>query len=171
MRVHRVSARLYRSDQPSLDDLEALRAMGVDTVINLRREEGAVWRRERDRAHALGMRFVHFPFYGIFGAKRAFLDSILTELARAENGTLLVHCKNGRDRTSLVVGLYRVLHDGVSPEASWRDDFVAFGHDPDRPTPPWDGRVTNWFFGNVRRAFVAHLRAHGVAVGEGFTRG
>lgn len=158
MKLSKVNDRLYRSDQPTLGDLDALCALGITTIINLRRESAATWRAEGERARRLGMRFYHFPFYGIFGARTAFLDSILRELARPENGVILVHCRNGQDRTSLVVGLHNVLHGGRSPEESWALDFVSHGHDPDNPAPHWRPRVRRFFYGNVRRTFLRHLK-------------
>lgn len=160
MRLHRVNDRLFRSEQPGLDELDQLKAEGIDTIVNLRKEEAALIRAERRRAEELGMRFLHFPFYGIFGADDAFLDSVLAEVRRPENGVVLVHCKNGRDRTSLIVGLDDVLSHGTSVEEAWERDFVAFGHDPDRPMPPWNNPFIRGFFENVRRTFRRYLATH-----------
>lgn len=155
--LHRVHERIYRSGQPALEDLPRLKQLGVDTVINLRRENAPLRRREREACRALGMRFFSFPFYGIFGADSAFLDAVLEALEDPANGTVLVHCKNGRDRTSLVIGLWRTLRMGASMEQAWAQDFVAFGHDPDRPTGFWSSYLGNYLFRNVRRAFEAHV--------------
>jgi uncharacterized protein (TIGR01244 family) len=159
MKLHRVNDRLYRSNQPSSGDLETLRALGIDTIINLRREDARTERAEGERVRKLGMRYFHFPFYGVFGARTAFLDAILREVARPENGTVLVHCRNGQDRTSLIIGLHNVLQGGSSIEQSWAEDFVAFGHDPDCPPPPWRSRFRSFFYRNFRRTFLRHLRA------------
>ncbi|MEO7327079.1 MAG: sulfur transferase domain-containing protein [Minicystis sp.] len=162
MKLSRVNERLYRSDQPSLGDLEDLRAMGIETIINLRREDARLWRAEGERARELGMRFFHFPFYGVFGARTKFLDAILREMTRPENGVVLVHCLNGQDRTSLLIGLHNVIHGGSSADQSWAADFVAHGHDPDRPPPRWRSGVRHFFYRNFRRTFHRHLaaRAH-----------
>ncbi|MEP7124930.1 MAG: sulfur transferase domain-containing protein [Byssovorax sp.] len=158
MKLSRVTPRLYRSDQPTLDDLEELRSLGINTIINLRREAPELWRAERARALELGMRFYHFPFYGIFGARTALLDAILREIDRPDNGVVLVHCKNGQDRTSLVIGLYRVVHEGSTLEEAWGRDFVAYGHDPDNPPSVWVNRWANFFYRNIRRTFHRHAQ-------------
>jgi protein tyrosine/serine phosphatase len=158
MRLHKVNDRLYRSDQPAIDELGDLRERGVSTIISLRREERALMMLERERAQALGMRFFHFPFYGIFGASSSLLDAILAEVSRPENGVVLVHCKNGRDRTSLVVGLYRALMEGAPVDEVWASDFVAFGHDPENPAPEWASPVTLYFYQSIRRTFLRHVR-------------
>jgi protein tyrosine/serine phosphatase len=158
MKLTRVNERLWRADQPATTDLEQLHELGIRTIVNLRREEGRTIAAERRAAEMLGMRFLNFRFYGIFGASTRFLDAILAELHRPENGGVLVHCKNGCDRTSLVIGLYRVLFEGWDPDRAWREEFVRHGHDPDNPRSPWKPRWRLWFYANVRRTFFRHLR-------------
>jgi protein tyrosine/serine phosphatase len=158
MRLTRVNSRLWRADQPALDDLPRLGDLGIRTIVNLRREDSTLIAAERRAAEALGIRFFNFRFFGIFGASTRFLDAILAEVHRPENGPVLVHCKNGCDRTSLVIGLYRVLFEGWNPERAWEEEFVQHGHDPDNPRSPWKPRWRLWFYGNVRRTFLRHLR-------------
>lgn len=158
MKLTRVNHRIWRADQPALTDISRLHELGVRTIVNLRREESRVVRAERHVAQELGMRFFNFRFFGIFGASTRFLDAILAEVHRPENGAVLVHCKNGCDRTSLVIGLYRVLFEGWEPERAWREEFVGHGHDPDNPRSAWRPGWKLWFYGNVRRTFHRHLR-------------
>ena len=83
-----------------VDDLELPRDVRVPIL-----DDDAARQEERD-AKALGMKFVHAPFYGVFGQSDAFYEKIVGELKK---GGVYVHCLHGRDRTSLVVALYRVL--------------------------------------------------------------
>lgn len=159
-RFGKVTDSLYRGGQPSLAFVAELNELGVKTIINLRREDGATRRAEQREAERLGMRFFHFPFYGIFGASRRFLDAVLVEVARPDNGVVYVHCKNGADRTSLVVGSHRVAHHGWSAERAWRDEFVAYGHDPDNPPSVWTAAWKNFFYRNVQRAFLRYAGEH-----------
>jgi protein tyrosine/serine phosphatase len=41
----------------------------------------------------------------------------------SKGGGVLVHCTHGQDRTGLVVGVYRVKHDGWSKDKAW-DEMV-----------------------------------------------
>jgi protein tyrosine phosphatase (PTP) superfamily phosphohydrolase (DUF442 family) len=123
-RFARVTPGLYRGGQPTRKHLEQLKALGVDTVINLRRENDDAWREERRHAGELGMRFLHFPFYGVFGADVVFLEKILAEMKK---GNVYVHCKHGRDRTSLLIALYRVMHEGWEPALAWKLEAVDYG--------------------------------------------
>jgi protein tyrosine/serine phosphatase len=126
-RFAHVGDQLYRGGQPSRRHLEALWVLGVRTVINLRREERKLWRAEQQAAEALGMKFFRFPFYGVFGAKEAFLEEILAQMS---TGGLYIHCKHGRDRTSLLIALYRVYHEGWDPEVAWQREVLAYGYQP-----------------------------------------
>ena len=45
------------------------------------------------------------------------------------SGPVYVHCSHGRDRTGLVVGLYRVFVDGLSPDLAYAE-MVATGFRP-----------------------------------------
>lgn len=123
---------IYRGGQPDAADLARMRALGVDTIINLRRENRGERRREKRTAEALGIRVLEFPFYGVFGADDEFLGEILRQTTDPENGSVYVHCKNGRDRTSLVIALYRVLYQGWDADEAWNYEVLAFGHQPTR---------------------------------------
>lgn len=123
-RFARVAPRIFRGGQPTRAHLELLASLGVGTVINLRRENRDVWRQEELDACELGMKFERYPFYGVFGADELFLVQIVEELKK---GSVYVHCKHGRDRTSLVVALYRVMVDGWDPALAWQSEAIDYG--------------------------------------------
>jgi protein tyrosine phosphatase (PTP) superfamily phosphohydrolase (DUF442 family) len=123
-RFARVSEGVYRGGQPTRKDLEALRELGVRTVINLRREDRDAWRQEEANARELGMKFLHFPFYGVFGADDLFLQGIIEQM---KQGNVYVHCKHGRDRTSLLISLYRVIVEDWEPKVAWKLEAVDYG--------------------------------------------
>jgi protein tyrosine/serine phosphatase len=126
----RVSPTLYRGGEPSARDLGLLRALGVTKIVDLRRESLGGRRAERAEARRLGIDYVEYPFYGVFGVDLRFLHRILLELEAPSGGAVYVHCDNGRNRTSLVVALHRVVADGWSPEIAWEREALAFGHRP-----------------------------------------
>jgi protein tyrosine phosphatase (PTP) superfamily phosphohydrolase (DUF442 family) len=123
-RFARVAEGVYRGGQPTRMDLQQLHALGVRTVVDLRREDADAWQKEEHDATALGMKFVHCPFYGVFGQTDAFYDRIVGELRK---GGVYVHCKHGRDRTSLVVALYRVVVEAWDPKVAWKLEVVDYG--------------------------------------------
>lgn len=143
-RFAEVRAGIYRGGQPSRRHLEALQALGVRTVISLRRESRRGWQEEKRHVQQLGMRWLRFPFYGVFGADVAFLREILDEMGR---GGVYIHCKHGRDRTSLLVALYRVWFEKWHPEEAWKLEVLDFGYQPSR------------FYRLIRRSFDRFVRA------------
>jgi protein tyrosine/serine phosphatase len=143
-RFAQVREGIYRGGQPSRRHLEALQGLGVRTVISLRREARRGWQEEKRHAQQLGMRWLRFPFYGVFGADAAFLQEILREMGR---GGVYIHCKHGRDRTSLLVALYRVWFEKWHPEEAWKLEVLDFGYQPSR------------FYRLIRRSFDRFVSA------------
>jgi len=123
-RFARVDDALYRGGQPSRRHLELLRALGVRTIVNLRREDARQWLQEELDARQLGFEFFHFPFYGVFGADERFVMNILQVVRR---GRVYLHCKHGRDRTSLIVALYRVMQEGWDAHEAWQREAIDYG--------------------------------------------
>jgi protein-tyrosine phosphatase len=74
------------------------------------------------------MKFLHFPFYGIFGASREFLERILGEMRDPANGMVYIHCQRGRDRSSLLVALHLVTDHAWDPELAWRQAVLDYGY-------------------------------------------
>jgi protein tyrosine/serine phosphatase len=127
VRFARVTTDLFRGGQPHRGHLELLHAVGVRTIVCLRREAAPVWRAEAAAAERLGMRFCHFPWYGIFGAGDQLIDGVLAAMSDVSEGRVYVHCKRGRDRTSVVVALYRVLVEGWAPHVAWQREVLDYG--------------------------------------------
>jgi protein tyrosine phosphatase (PTP) superfamily phosphohydrolase (DUF442 family) len=151
-RFARVTEGIYRGGQPSAGHLEALYALGVRTVINLRREDAEAWQQEERQARALGMAFMHYPFYGIFGADERFLQGIVEQM---KAGAVYVHCKHGRDRTSLLVALYRVLVESWEPRLAWRLEAIDYGS------------AQTYFYRQLRIVFDRMVKRHPPALAGG----
>jgi protein tyrosine phosphatase (PTP) superfamily phosphohydrolase (DUF442 family) len=108
-----VDSGLARGSQPNEHGIAALAGRGFRTVVSLRQDKD-----ERARVTAAGMRYVEIPMkIGPFGAPapteaqaRAFLDAVTDSAGRPA----FVHCHHGRDRTGVMVALYRVEVSGWS---------------------------------------------------------
>jgi protein tyrosine/serine phosphatase len=144
----------------------AVLAHGVRTIIDVRTpvelEQDPPAFRDEDNA---GVRCLHLPFFlndEQFDAElratnspaevyRLFLDrwseavaAIVTALARAPEGGVLIHCYSGKDRTGVIVALVLALMgvpDDVIVEdyaltddnlRSWYDEMLAQTEDPER---------------------------------------
>ena len=111
---------LARGSRPDANAVASLAGRGFRTVVSLRRDD-----EERARVTAAGMRYVEIPMkIGPFGAPvpteaqvLAFLDAVTDTAARP----VYVHCKHGRDRTGVMVALYRVRVSGWAAEDAERE--------------------------------------------------
>jgi tyrosine-protein phosphatase SIW14 len=110
-RFQQVSERLYRGAQPRDGGLGRLNELGINTIINLRGANKQT-RAEEAEARALGLNYfnVELPKWG--RPQDARVKRILEIIAAPENGRVLVHCRDGVDRTGMMVAIYRMTHEG-----------------------------------------------------------
>ena len=126
-------------------DYETLRARGVRTIVSL----GVLpWNvaRERSQAHRNG--FVFRNFFVIPSPLEPSDRSIKGALLALHDPTLrpvFIHCHLGRDRTAMVVGLYRIYYEGWTPEAAW-DEMLRTGF------------KVSWTLSGLRRYFWSHTQ-------------
>lgn len=114
--VREVDDRLITSGQPTEEQLRAVAAAGIDTVINLAPHDSAnALRDEPALVHELGMTYHHLPvvFDNPTEADFAAFERIFGELP-ADSRTLL-HCA-ANFRVSAFYGLYAIKHLGWSVE-------------------------------------------------------
>jgi protein tyrosine/serine phosphatase len=125
-------------DRLTVDGWAALEAHGVRTVIDLRNadelapdfaprpaaittlhvpldgiEDTEFWDHWKEQAPPM----YYGPFLGRFPAR---VVDVLSSVARAEDGGVLIHCVGGRDRTGLItmllLGLAGVAHDDIAED-------------------------------------------------------
>ncbi|HXF93017.1 MAG TPA: dual specificity protein phosphatase family protein [Nitrospiraceae bacterium] len=144
--------RVYRSRQ--LDQYELaryVREYGIKSILNLRGKNlGSRWYQEElMAAESLALR--HYD-YGI-SANRDVADQDLERILailREAPKPILIHCKSGADRTSLISALYLYGIEGRSPEEAEQQFSMRYGHIP--------------FLGNstaaMDRAFRRYVRTH-----------
>ncbi|HEV3188964.1 MAG TPA: tyrosine-protein phosphatase [Polyangiaceae bacterium] len=126
---------IYRGGQPTAAGWAYLRGvLGVTTVVKLNAPEES-WSQGWDEpAEQLGMRVVRVSIpphdYGLAPASlpEPFRDVpedkvalAITRLADDEHGNVYVHCTHGRDRTGLIVGLYRVFEQHWDPRTAYAE--------------------------------------------------
>jgi len=126
----RVNEHIYRGGQPEGDDYRQLVALGVKTVVDLRRdnEPGA-----KAAAEKAGLRYINLPMepksYPEEEAAKQFL-AIVNDHA---NGPYYVHCAGGRHRTGAMLAVYRMEMDGWNIKRAYKemkdyDFYTRFGH-------------------------------------------
>ncbi|WP_022962039.1 dual specificity protein phosphatase family protein [Halopseudomonas pelagia] len=109
LRLYRMGSHLFRSALPDREDLPALQAQGISTVINF-------YQHEDDWLTGSPLDAVHLPLH----ADRI-TDTDVIRVLRAirdaqQHGGVLIHCKHGQNRTGVMAAMYRVIYDGWSQE-------------------------------------------------------
>lgn len=118
---HEVSPGIFRGGRPTRkSDLEWLRSNGVETIINLENNTRAV-REERRWAEELGMQYISRPMSWSERPDDDQVEDILRKLQEGRDRPLFIHCKHGRDRTGMIIGLFRVLAQDWSPNAAYKE--------------------------------------------------
>ena len=113
--VYRVSADLYRCEQPGPGDIADLKVLGVRTIFNLRK-----YHTDSKEFAAAGFTLLANPI----DAGDVTADYLVAALRqyRAAPKPVIVHCWHGSDRTGAFVAAYRIVFDGWTREAAL-DEF------------------------------------------------
>jgi protein tyrosine/serine phosphatase len=116
-RFQQVSERLFRGGQPRDGGISKLRELGINTVINLRGASDRT-RAEEAEVRRLGLNYFNVGLPNWARPQDSRVAQILEVINAAENGRVFVHCKDGVDRTGMIVAIYRMTHDGWSSDQS-----------------------------------------------------
>jgi protein tyrosine/serine phosphatase len=111
--LHEVHPYLLRSGEPTEEGLRQLKQRGVKTIIDLRGGDKRV--QEKEWAKSLGLEYINLPMSSEPPTKaqvQTFMKKVRQARANPENGSVLVHCAHGSDRTGCLVGIWRVTEDG-----------------------------------------------------------
>jgi len=134
---------LYRSAQIPGDRVESvLREQRIDVVIDVTDDPtDPDFAPEAAAAHALGVRYLHFPVTaGSAGEVQSYARAVVAIAeAHARGDRVLVHCELGHRRSAGVIALYAQLIEREPPEianrelyryadsrAAWQSRYAAF---------------------------------------------
>ncbi|MGZ3696610.1 MAG: fused DSP-PTPase phosphatase/NAD kinase-like protein [Bdellovibrionota bacterium] len=126
-RFAEVSEGIYRGAAPTTDEeFRVLLDHGVRTIIDLRTQREAN-NHEKEKAEQLGIRFISNPMMGwMFQPSEKSVNSALAALNDNSLKPVFIHCELGRDRTGLVVAMYR-FYRGEKNKAEANDEMKLFG--------------------------------------------
>ena len=152
-RIHQINEWLYRGAQPRPGGIRRLADIGINTIINLR-GTNAQTRADEAEARSLGLNYFNIPL-PIWGRPNdGDVRRILEIITAPESGRVFVHCRDGIDRTGMIVALYRIKTEdwctematgeaaryGMRNHQYWMRDYISdFSVRQQRP----DGRDTN----------------------------
>ena len=124
----KISARAWRSNQPTPADIAFARDQGIRTIVSARhdpRHGGNAL--EIETCETLGLALKTIPFYSREAPTR---DAILA--ASAALGTIeypaLFHCKSGADRAGFLSALYLIVIENVSATEARKQLSLRFWH-------------------------------------------
>lgn len=114
-RLHQISERLYRGAQPLPGGIRRLAELGINTIINLR-GANAQTRADEVEAKSLGLNYfnIRLPIWGRPNDSR--VQRILEIINAPESGRVFIHCRDGIDRTGMIVALHRIRSESWSSE-------------------------------------------------------
>jgi protein tyrosine/serine phosphatase len=122
--------RFYRGGQPKKGSYEALKALGIHTIIDLTDKPKDY---EKEEVEALGMRYVNIPIPDKSYPTDELVTSFLKTVDDPETGVFYVHCAGGRHRTGDMGAVYRFTkygwdYDKVYQEMKNYDFYSSWGH-------------------------------------------
>jgi protein tyrosine/serine phosphatase len=145
-RFAEVSPAIFRGSQPTTQaDFDFLKARGVRTILSLQTLTWDILPERRD-AHHNEIEYRNVPLLALPLApdERRVKEALLT-LTDPSLHPIFVHCSLGRDRTSMIVGLYRVYYQNWTPEAAW-DEMLR------------DGFKVDWTLRGLKTYFWTHTQ-------------
>jgi protein tyrosine/serine phosphatase len=114
-RFHQVGEKLFRGGQPREGGIDKLRDLGINTVINLRGASDRTKAEEKE-VRALGLNYFNVPLPNWARPQHTRVARILELINAPENGRVFIHCKDGVDRTGMIVAIFRMKRDGWSAD-------------------------------------------------------
>src|SRR5512136_903176 len=113
--LYKVSDTLYRSAQPSAEGMKNLKAMGIETVVNLRS-----FHSDRDKIKGTGLAYEHI-YMKAWHPEEEDAVRFLQIVINPKRAPVLVHCQHGADRTGAMCAIYRVAVQGWSKEEALKE--------------------------------------------------
>jgi len=114
-KLYKVTEDLYRGGQPEDGGFQALAAMGVRTVVNLR-----TIAEDRDQVTAAGLAYEHVGLHPCFPTDEAVIQ-FLRIATDPERTPVFVHCWFGSERASVMCAAYRIVVCGWSKDETVRE--------------------------------------------------
>ena len=119
--------RFYRGARPNDRDYQALKALGITTIIDNSKEY------EQPAVEAAGLRYINIPMVDKSYPTIEQINAFMKVVDDPGTGKFFVHCAGGRHRTGVVGAVYRFTHyqwnyDQVMAEMNQFEFGSGFGH-------------------------------------------
>jgi protein tyrosine/serine phosphatase len=117
MGIEVVTQGIFRSEQPTPQMLVDFKAMGGHTVLRLNGGGEFAADDERASVEALDMEFIYVPLPGWLPPSKHQISNTVAVLEIPPYQPVLIHCQRGKDRTGLIVAIYRIQHGWTNQQA------------------------------------------------------
>ena len=122
--------RFYRGARPKEDDYASLKALGIQTILDLQEEPKEY---AKAAAEAAGLRYVNIPIKDKSYPTEENVAAFLAAVDDPETGVFFAHCAGGRHRTGDMGALYRFVKYGWGFDQAYRemknyDFYSSWGH-------------------------------------------
>ncbi|MCU0242890.1 MAG: tyrosine-protein phosphatase [Vicinamibacteria bacterium] len=146
----RVAPQIYRGATPTMEGLDALKAMGIKTVINLRHYHGS---REQRACRERGLDYVRIGLPSSDAPRDEDVRLFLVVVTDPRRQPVFFHCWRGKDRTGAMCAIYRMaIEDWPLAEAvaemqaygffeGWQDIRSYVDSFPSRRALVWPGSI------------------------------
>lgn len=110
--LHRVSADLYRGEQPTAEGVRNLHALGIRTIVNLRS-----FNSDRAEIGSTPVGYEHLTMKAWHPEDKEIVR-FLKIVSDPQKRPVFVHCQHGSDRTGTMCALYRIAIQGWTKDAA-----------------------------------------------------
>lgn len=114
----KVNDNYYRGAQPAQDDVVRLKALGIKTIVDLRKDFETD---AKDWAERAGLKYFNIPLKASRAATEEQTSYFLRLVNDPANWPVYVHCKGGRHRTGALTAVYRITHDGWTADQAFKE--------------------------------------------------
>lgn len=115
---HQVNPSIFRGARPEEKDFYRLVQTGIKTVLSL---ETKFSTKERELAEKHGLIYMWIPMGPLFTPTKKTVDEIIAILRNPVYQPVFIHCREGKDRTGLVIAAYRIAVDGWTFEDAYKE--------------------------------------------------
>jgi tyrosine-protein phosphatase SIW14 len=115
----RVNDTYFRGAQPQGADYGSLAALGVKTIINLTSDDADP--AEQSMVTRNGMAYLQIPMSTREEPTKDQLATFLSVVNDPARQPVYVHCVGGRHRTGVMTAVFRMTHDGWTPDRAFKE--------------------------------------------------
>jgi len=122
--LYKIDEGVYRSEQPQAQHFKALEHLGITETLNLRHYHSD---EKKAKGTNLTLHRLRMDAHKIHD--QDVIDAL--KIIKNRNGSILIHCRHGSDRTGVVIAMYRIVFQNWSKEAALEEmQSDKFGFHP-----------------------------------------